>query len=118
MTGLGPASEAVGCVAIRPLTKEGSCGGSGDGAAPAAPARVCEMKRLWVGPGGRGSGLGRRLVVAAVAAARELGYKSVVLDTLQRLEAANKIYESSGFRRREPYYHNPLQNVVFWELDL
>lgn len=76
------------------------------------------MKRLWVQDGHRGTGLGKLLVAAAVEAAREMGYTSMVLDTLERLEAANSIYEGAGFRRRDAYYHNPLENVVYWELEL
>lgn len=76
------------------------------------------MKRLWVRDAGRGTGVGRALVAAAVDAARGMGYRSMVLDTLERLEAANAIYESSGFRRRDAYYHNPLDKVVYWERDL
>ncbi|KAI8476498.1 MAG: acetyltransferase [Monoraphidium minutum] len=108
------ALEPVGCVAVRPLAKEDDGGGGGGG----APAPVCEMKRLYVRGGDQGAGLGAALVAAAVAAGRELGYKSIVLDTLERLGAANRIYEAAGFRRRGAYYHNPLPNVVYWELDL
>lgn len=115
-------------MAVRPLGKHGAGGGGsdggsdgegpGEGGGAAPPGPVAEMKRLWVRGAARGSGLGRALVLAAVAAARRLGYKSVVLDTLERLEAANGIYEAAGFRRRGAYYHNPLPNVVYWELDL
>jgi putative acetyltransferase len=121
----GEPPEYVGCVAVRPLEKEGG-GGEADAAAEnrgkeaeaGPPGPVCEMKRLWVGGGARGTGAGRRLVAAAVGAGREMGYKSIVLDTLERLEAANGLYEAAGFRRRGAYYHNPLPNVVYWELDL
>jgi len=76
------------------------------------------MKRLYVSDVARGTGAGRKLVEAAIAAGREMGYRSIVLDTLERLAAANRIYETTGFRRRSAYYHNPLPNVVYWELDL
>ena len=91
----------VGCVALRRQA---------DG--------VCEMKRLYVRPGSRGTGLGRKLAEEVVRTAREAGYGLLRLDTLDRLDAAMRLYESMGFRRRDPYYPNPLEGVVYWELDL
>ncbi len=91
----------VGCVAVRKLE---------DG--------VCEMKRLFVRPEARGSGLGRSLAVEIIAVARELGYVLMRLDTLDRLTHAMQLYESLGFRKTAPYYDNPLPGVVYWELQL
>ena len=93
--------KTVGCVALRPL----------DGG-------VCEMKRLYVKPEARGTGLGRQLAQEIIAVARELGYSLMRLDTLDRLTEAMRLYEALGFRQTEPYYDNPLQGVVYWELDL
>lgn len=42
----------------------------------------------------------------------------MVLDTLERLTGANRLYEALGFVRRPPYYHNPLKGVVYWEFTL
>jgi hypothetical protein len=47
-----------------------------------------------------------------------LGYCTMVLDTLNWLEAAVHLYESLGFVRTKPYYDNPLPDVVYWKLDL
>ncbi|MCG3171301.1 MAG: Shikimate dehydrogenase (NADP(+)) [Pseudomonadales bacterium] len=93
--------EPAGCVAVRAL---------GDGA--------CEMKRLWVRPAYRGGGTGRALACAAIAAARAAGYRAVRLDTLGRLREAVALYTSLGFRRCAAYYDNPLDDVLYWELDL
>lgn len=81
-------------------------------------SKVCEMKRLWVQPAYNGKGLGKALAAAAVAAARQRGYSHMVLDTLDTLTAANKLYEGLGFVQRGSYYHNPLPGVVFWQLQL
>eukprot|EP00884_Botryococcus_braunii_P007658 jgi/Botrbrau1/16894/Bobra.150_2s0107.1 len=42
------------------------------------------------------------------------GYKAVVLDTLERLTAANKLYAGLGFEQCAPYYRNPLPGVIYW----
>jgi putative acetyltransferase len=94
--------DAVGCVGVRPLE-------------PGA----CEMKRLWVEPGFGGNGIGRTLAETIVAAAREIGYQRMRLDTIPaRMPAAQHLYASLGFREIPPYYHNPLDGVVMLELEL
>lgn len=78
----------------------------------------CEMKRLYCRPQFQGIGLGRALAEASVAAARELGYRSMKLDTLSRLTAAVGLYRSMGFQEISPYYDNPLPNVLYMEMRL
>lgn len=69
---------------------------------------ICELKRLWVDEQHQSQGLGKVLISAAFEAAKQMGYQKVFLDCLKKLQAANKLYEESGFVQRKPYYYNPL----------
>jgi GNAT superfamily N-acetyltransferase len=76
---------------------------------------VGEIKRLYVGPSARGHGIGRRLVDAAVAAARDCGYARVVLDTLPSMQDALRLYASLGFTPTAPYRFNPIEATSYLE---
>jgi len=91
--------EPAGVVALKPLDAPG----------------VCEMKRLYVRPQYRGRGLGRTLGTAIIEAARRLGYETMRLDTVASMTPARELYRSLGFEERPPYYHNPLDDVVYME---
>ena len=94
--------QPAGCVALRQID---------DG--------ICEMKRLYVRPAYRGTGLGRTLTEAIIQAAREAGYSNMRLDTLPgRMDRALAMYRSLGFREIEPYYQTPVDEMVFMELRL
>ncbi len=80
--------------------------------------RTCEMKRLYVRPEARGKGVGKRIAEALIEEAIRMGYSTMVLDTLERLIPAISLYRSLGFVRTGAYYHNPLQEVLYWKLDL
>ena len=69
--------EIAGCIALRPLDDE-----------------RCEMKRLFVRLGHHGGGIGRRLIERLLAEAREIGYRTMVLDTLPQMRAAQHLYRS------------------------
>lgn len=65
-----------------------------------------ELKRMYVAPGARGLGLGRRLLEALEAEARRLGYAALVLETGNLQQEALGLYTSTGYERipcYEPY---------------
>ena len=91
--------ELVGTVALAALDPAGE---DDDVATP-----VREVKRMWVDPGLRGGGVGRRLLAAVEDRARELGTATLRLDTNETLTAAIALYDSAGYRRIERYNDNP-----------
>ncbi len=76
------------------------------------------MKRLYVTPAGRGTGVGRALGSAVIEAAEKLGYSEIRLDTLPSMTAALNMYRSFGFEDIAPYYTTPLQGTHFLALRL
>ena len=92
--------QLAGCGALRPL-------------ADADHPNACEMKRLYVRRAFRRFGLGRSLAQALIDHAKSLGYSSILLDTLDDMEAARGLYVALGFVEVAPYYFNPIAGAHY-----
>ena len=88
--------EPVGCIALK---------GSGGTAA--------EIKRMWLDPAQRGTGLARRLITQAEEIARELGIKTLRLDTNRSLVKAIVTYRHWGWREIQSFNDDPYAEVFF-----
>jgi GNAT superfamily N-acetyltransferase len=96
--------QPAGCVALREID-----------------AQRCEMKRMFVYPEFQGKGVGRGLAETLIREAKTMGYATMLLDTSFRQVEAQKLYQSLGFKKIDPYYELPpeLESwLVFMELSL
>ncbi len=93
----------AGCVGVRPIPDSDGVG---------------EMKRLYVTPEERGHGVGAALAVAAIKAAKEIGYRKLLIDTLPNMRMAVKLYRELGFTEAPAYYQTPVEGTMFLSLDL
>ncbi len=93
---------AIGCVGLKPLD----------------PPDVCEMKRLFVRPEGRGLGAGHALVDHVLRAARDAGYRVMRLDTMPSMHDAQRLYRAIGFHEIPAYNANPVEGSLFFERDV
>ena len=88
--------KIIGCVAYHKLDE-----------------RRCEMKRLFVLEGYRKFHAGSKLIEEILIAAKNGGYKEIVLDTITPLQSAIHLYKKFGFIETAPYYENPMDDVIY-----
>lgn len=93
--------EAAGTIALHPLDET-----------------RCELKRLYVRPAYRRLGIGDALTDAAIDAARVLGYRRMLLDTLTPLRTAIAMYRARGFYDIPKYNDSPMEETYFLQKDL
>lgn len=94
--------EPAGCVAIRPLSND-----------------ACELKRLYVRPAFRGSGLGKALMDRILKEARGAGYRRMRLDTVVgKMDRAIAMYRRYGFKEIAPYGDHPVEGTIDMELEI
>lgn len=101
----GPDDERLGCVGLRTLD-------------PIDAQMSGEIRRLFVRHDGRGQGLGRLLTERLIADAARGGFARLVLNTLPAMNEAVALYEALGFEPSEPYVDEPLDDTLYFALDL
>ncbi|HMQ48576.1 MAG TPA: GNAT family N-acetyltransferase [Saprospiraceae bacterium] len=82
---LAAGDHILGCGGIGPLA-----GGDKD---------TCELKKMYFLPETRGQGWGKKFVLHCLDAARSMGYRFCYLETIHRMEQANKLYQKMGFQQ-------------------
>ena len=97
--------QPAGCGALRPLHDVDY-------------ANACEMKRLYVPRAFRRFGIGRLIAQQLIDLAVQAGYSTLLLDTLDDMEAARGLYASLGFEEIPPYYYNPIPGAHYLKVDL
>jgi GNAT superfamily N-acetyltransferase len=97
--------QPAGCGALRPLPEVDY-------------PNACEMKRLFVRHDYRRFGLGRQLAQQLMERATRAGYSTLLLDTLDDMEAARGLYASLGFEDIPPYYYNPVPGAHYLKVEL
>ncbi len=74
-------------------------GGGGIGPIAGEPPDICELRKMYLRPEGRGRGAGGRLLALCLDTARDLGYRRCHLATLHSMNAARHLYARAGFRQ-------------------
>lgn len=78
-------------------------------------ANTAELRRLYVLPIHEGKGHGRALMEHAIAAAKDLGYTRLLLDTFKSQQKPQELYKKLGFRECEAYNDSPKHKTLFME---
>ena len=76
-----------------------------------------ELKAFYLHKQLRGKGLGKTMLETAISKAKELGYKSIVLDSVSKYKAAQRLYEKAGFVNTDRYNDNQYADI-FMKLEL
>ncbi|MFL6438023.1 MAG: GNAT family N-acetyltransferase [Terriglobales bacterium] len=109
------AGQTAGCVALHRIDNRRAV----TRADRSACGHVCEMKRLFVRPAIRGSGVGRELVNGVLNSAVAIGYGRMRLDTVpSEMGTAVQLYRKLGFIEIPAYRVNPVPGAAYMELDL
>jgi len=75
---------------------------------------IAELVKMYLCKEARGKGLGRLLIDQCLAKAKQMGYKSIYLETMPELGKAVSVYEKFGFR----YLNGPMGNTGHFGCDV
>ena len=92
--------EAIACAAIRPRIDK--------------PDTEAEFKRLFVRETHRDKGIGKKVFQEAMKSAKQMGYKTVVLETLPIMKSAKYLYQEYGFKHCGAYFDDADESVEFY----
>jgi ribosomal protein S18 acetylase RimI-like enzyme len=77
---------------------------------------AAELKRLYVKTDARGNGVGRAIVISLIEVAKELEYRSVILDVIPSRTNALDLYRSLGFTTARPFRRYDAHEMLFFKL--
>jgi putative acetyltransferase len=77
-------TKVLGGAGIAPLDGEENSG-------------ICELRKMYFSPELRGMGVGKTLIDICIKKAKEMGYHSMYLETINSMKIAQKLYISRGF---------------------
>lgn len=95
-------------------------GGGGVAPLEGGDPSICELKKMYFLPEGRGKGLGQQVLAKCLEAAKKIGFKTCYLETFNTMTDAMKLYEKNGFQR----ISGPMGNTghfacdTFYKIDL
>ena len=89
-------------------------GGGGIGPLAGGEGQVCELKKMYFLPEGRGKGWGQELLGRCLDEARTLGYEYCYLETFNTMKGAMKLYERNDFRK----INGPMGNTGHFACDV
>ncbi|MBS0126414.1 GNAT family N-acetyltransferase [Thetidibacter halocola] len=109
------------CIARTPDGRAVGCGSLSE-----IDPHVGELKRLYVRDAMRGTGLGRALVDRRIDAARAMGLRTLLVDTISINTPMQRLYDSIGFRRIDAFAQSSTlrafpdlhDTMVFYRMDL
>ena len=88
-------------------------GGGGIAPLEGGDSSVCELKKMYFLPVGRGKGLGQKVLSACIEAATKIGFRTCYLETFNTMTDAMKLYEKNGFKK----INGPMGNTGHFACD-